>query len=138
MTATGGCLTEPITADETVCVESGTDLSIEKALSPERICDDGKITYTFVISNAGNTPATATDNLSVSDTFNPILTDITVTLDGVSLTAGTDYTYDEATGVFTTVPSRITVPAATITQDPVTGVYTTLPGTALLTVTGTV
>ena len=138
VTVTGGCLTEPVSESETVCVESSTDLAIEKALSPEKICDDGKITYTFTISNAGNTEAVATDNLSVSDTFNPILTDITVTLDGVPLTVGTDYTYDEATGVFQTTPGRITVPAATITQDPVTGAYTTQPGTALLTVTGTV
>ena len=47
-------------------------------------------------------------------------------------------TYDEATGVFTTVPSRITVPAATVTQDPVTGAFTTVPGNVTLTVTGTV
>ena len=54
------------------------------------------------------------------------------------LSAGTGYTYDEATGQFATVPGIITVPAATYTQDPVTGEYTTTPGLATLTVTGTI
>ena len=51
---------------------------------------------------------------------------------------GTNYTYDEATGVFATTPASITVPAATYTSDPTTGVVTTTPGVAVLTVTGTV
>ena len=53
-------------------------------------------------------------------------------------TQGTQYTYDPATGAFATVPSNITVPAATFTQDPVTGAYSVIPGTATLTVTGTI
>ena len=57
---------------------------------------------------------------------------------GAVLPEGTDYTYDEATGLFTTVPGVITVPAATYTQDPQTGVWTTVPGTATLTISGTV
>lgn len=138
VTVSEGCLPEPIDASETVCIESRTALSIEKSLCPTTVCDDGKITYTFVISNAGNIPAVATDNLTVSDTFLPILTDITVTLNGDTLVAGTDYTYDEATGVFSTTPGRITVPAATVTQDPETGAYSSLPGTATLIVTGKV
>jgi len=80
----------------------------------------------------------ATDNASVTDTFDPILTDLTVTYDGTPWTEGTDYTYDETTGVFTTVPGRILVPAATFTQDPDTGVWTTDPGVGTLVVTGTI
>ena len=138
VTVTGTCIPESITASATVEALAGTALSIDKALCPPSICENGEVTYTFVISNAGNTPAVATDNLSVTDTFNPILSNITVTLDGEILTEGTDYTYDEATGLFQTTQSRITVPAATVTQDPETGVYTTKPGTATLTVTGNI
>ena len=138
VTAVGGGLLEPVTASETVTPVTESVLAITKALSPTSVAENGEITYSFLISNSGNTAAVATDDLTVTDTFTPALSDIVVTLDGVTLTLGTDYTYDEATGVFATVPSRITVPAATVTQDPVTGAYTTLPGTALLTVTGTV
>lgn len=137
-TVTGGGLSAPLTAEETVTAREGAALSINKALSPETVLENGTLTYTFVISNSGNTPAVATDNLSVTDTFDPVLSDITVTLDGVTLTAGTDYTYDAATGIFTTTEGRITVPAATVTQDPATGAYTTLPGTATLVISGTV
>jgi len=53
------------------------------------------------------------------------------------LTPGTDYTYDETTGAFATVPGVITVPAATFTQNP-DGTFNTTPGTSSLVVTGTV
>lgn len=78
------------------------------------------------------------DNVSVSDTFDPVLNPITVTLDGRTLTAGTDYTYDPATGVFNTVPGVITVPVASFEQNPTTGVVDTTPGTTTLVVSGTV
>ena len=90
------------------------------------------------MQNTGNLPANATDDLVVSDTFNPILTGITVTLNGTPLVAGTDYTYDETTGVFTTTAGVISVPAATYTTDPTTGIITTTPGFATITVTGTI
>lgn len=138
VSASGGGLTAPITATETVTVVDEAALSITKSLSPTTVPENGEITYTLLIENYGNTAATATDNVSITDTFDPILSDITVTLDGEALVAGTDYTYDEATGVFTTTAGRITLPAATVTQDPVTGAYTTTPGTATLTVTGTI
>ena len=48
------------------------------------------------------------------------------------------YNYNEATGLFTTVPGQILVPAATYVQDPVTGAYTATPGIATLVVTGTI
>ncbi len=137
-TVTGGGLSAPLTAEETVTAREGAALSINKALSPETVLENGTLTYTFVISNSGNTPAIATDNLSVTDTFDPVLSNITVTLNGETLTAGTDYTYDATTGIFTTTEGRITVPAATVTQDPVTGVFTTTPGTATLVISGTV
>jgi len=61
-----------------------------------------------------------------------------VTFDGAVWTEGVQYNYDEATGLFTTVPGQILVPAATYTQDPVTGAYSVTPGTATLVVTGTI
>ena len=53
-------------------------------------------------------------------------------------TEGVEYNYNEATGLFSTVPTHITVPAATYTQDPVTGAYSITPGIATLVVTGTI
>ena len=74
----------------------------------------------------------------VTDTFNPILSGLVVTYNGVAWTTPANYNYSEVTGVFTTVAGQITVPAATYTQDPVTGTWIIEPGVSVLTVTGTV
>lgn len=47
------------------------------------------------------------------------------------------YSYDEATGAFATLPGQITVPAASYTQN-ADGTWTVEPGTATLTVSGTI
>lgn len=133
-TATSGELTDTAT----VGVREEAALTIAKAISPTVVSDNGQITYTFVIQNSGNLEAVATDNVTVTDTFNPILSDITVTLDGATLAEGAGYTYNEATGEFATVPGVITVPAATYVQNPTTGLITTTPGVAVLTVSGTI
>ena len=138
VTITGGGLTSPVTATETVNALIGADLTITKTITPAQVADNGQVTYTFLIQNSGNEPLTATDNAAVTDLFDPILTGLTVTLNGAPLTEGTGYTYSEATGQFATVPGVITVPAATFTQDPVTGEYTRTPGLATLTLTGTI
>ncbi len=137
VTITGGGLTAPVTATETVNAVIGADLTITKTITPAQVADNGRVTYTFLIQNSGNEAIDTTDDASVTDTFDPILTDITVTLNGVTLTEGTGYTYDETTGLFTTVPGVITVPAATFTQS-ADGAYTRTPGLATLIVTGTI
>ena len=137
-TVTGGGLSTDITAQATVSAAQGPQLSISKALTPTTVVDNGEITYTFVILNTGNEAAIATDNLSITDTFDPILDITAVNFNGTAWTEGTNYTYDETTGLFTTLPGQITVPAATYTQDPTTGAYIINPGTVTLTVTGTV
>lgn len=136
-TITGGGLTTPITAQATVETANSADLSISKALSPTTVTENGQITYTFVISNTGNTEATATGNVVVTDTFSPILRNIAVTYNGTAWTEGTNYTYNAATGVFTTLARQITVPAASFTQN-TDGTFTVTPGTATLVITGTV
>lgn len=137
-TVSGGGLTTPLIAEETITIAGNPSLTITKSLSPQTITENGQLTYTFTIQNSGNTPAVATDNVTLTDTFDPILDPITVTFEGAVWTEPTNYTYDETTGVFSTVPGQITVPAATYTQDPVTGAWRVTPGVATLTVTGTV
>lgn len=137
VTAAGGGLSSAVTASETVFTEDRADLTISKSVCPPTVTENGQLTYTFVIENIGNTAAVATDDIVITDTFNPILDPITVTLDGAVLTEGVDYTYDPATGVFATTAGRVTVPAAAYTQNP-DGTWTVTPGIAALTVTGTV
>ena len=138
VTVAGDGITTPITATETVTAASAPELTISKAISPTQVVDNDRVTYTFVIQNTGNEAVVATDNAVITDTFDPILTDLVVTYDGATWTEGVQYTYDAATGLFATLPGAITVPAATYTQDPVTGAYTLTPGIATLTVTGTI
>ena len=77
-------------------------------------------------------------SFKITDTFDPILTDLAVTFNSTPWTQGVQYTYNEATGLFATLPGALPVPAATYTQDPVTGEYTVTPGIATLVVTGTI
>lgn len=134
----GGGLTTALTASETIAAEGAPALTITKSLTPQTVTENGQLTYTFTIQNSGNTPALATDNVTLTDTFDPILDPINVTFEGTVWTEPTNYTYDPTTGVFTTVPGLITVPAATYTQDPVTGAWRITPGVSTLVVTGTV
>lgn len=136
-TLTAPDLTNPVSADFAVAASQDPNLSITKAVSPSAVAENGQLTYTFTIQNTGTEAAEADDNIIVSDTFNPILTNITAAVDGVTLNPD-EYSYDETTGVFSTNAGRITVPAANYTQDAATGAWTTDPGTATLTVTGTV
>ncbi len=124
------------TATETVTAAQTPLLSILKSLSPESVTENGQLTYTLLIENRGNTEADGA--LTVSDTFDPILTSITVTYNGIVWTEGTEYTYDESTGEFTTLDGAITVPAASYTTDPTTGEVSVAPGVATIRITGTV
>lgn len=124
-------------ANETITVISEALLSIIKSVTPIPVAENGELTYTFQLLNYGNTAVTADDDAIVTDTFDPILSDISVTLNGTPLTTA-DYDYSEATGVFSTDEGVISIPAATFTQDPETGEWTTTPGSATLTVTGTI
>ena len=134
----GSGLTTPIEITHTVTVTEEARLSITKNLSPETVAENGQLTYTFTIQNIGNIPAIATDNVTITDVFNPILDNITVTLNGTVLTTPAQYAYDDTTGVFQTVAGVITVPVATFTQDAITGLWNIVPGVSVLNVTGTV
>ena len=138
VTITGDGLNAPITATETVNVRVAPELAISKSITPAQVVDNDRVTYTFVIQNSGNQAVVATDDAAITDTFDPILTALTVTFNGVTWTQGVQYNYNEVTGLFTTVPGQILVPAATYAQDPVTGAYTVTPGIATLVVTGTI
>ena len=110
---------------------------VAKAICPPVIGADGVLTYTFIIQNTGNTPASG-DSLTVTDTFDPILRNVDVTIGGETVEINTGYTYNEATGEFATLPGAITVPAATTARDPVSGLVTVSPGSTVITVSGTV
>jgi hypothetical protein len=136
-TINGGGVT-PISASETVTSGVGPNISITKSISPVPVADGATVTYTFVIENTGNRALVATDNAVIRDLFDPILTDVTATFNGVAWTEGTEYNYNQATGLFESVPSNITVPSATYTRDPVSGVVSLIPGTSTLVITGTI
>ena len=135
-TITGGGLTSSVTATETINASSAPQLAISKSISPTMVAENGTLTYTLTLQNRGNTAADAGDELVITDTFDPILKNLTVRFNGTLWTQGVHYTYDETTGTFATVVGALTVPAATFTQDAATGVFTVDPGTSELTITG--
>ncbi len=137
-TITGNGIPTPVTATVDVTPTAEPDLTITKSIEPATVTENGTVTYRFVIQNYGNTAADADANVTVSDLFDPILSDLTVTVDGATVASPATYTYEETTGQFNTVPGQITVPAATYTQNTTTGAYTVTPGVSVLTVTGTI
>lgn len=137
-TVSGGGIVTPLTLTETVTAAAEPNLTITKSIEPVPVAENGTLTYTFVIQNYGNAAAAATDDVVLSDTFNPLLRNVTATLNGTALTPASQYTYNPATGLFETIGGVITVPAATFEQDPATGNVLVTPGVSTLTVTGTI
>ena len=127
-----------VTVTETVTPEADAQLTITKNLSPTTVTENGQLTYTFTIQNTGNVPIVATDNVVISDLFNPILSNLNVSFNGVLWNTPANYSYSEISGQFTTVPGQVTVPAAVYTQDVTTGAWTITPGVSVLSVTGTI
>lgn len=138
VTATGDGLSTPVNASTTVVPVNEARLTISKSITPTQVVDNERVTYTFIIQNSGNQEVVGTDDAVISDTFNPILSDLVVTYNGVTWTEGVQYTYDEASGLFVTIPGQITVPAATYTRDPVSGEFVATLGTSTLVITGTI
>ena len=132
----GAGISSGLTAEASVTALDEPVLSISKAVSPTVVSANGTLTYTFTIQNTGNTAAIATDNIVITDTFDPILNISSVTYNGTVWTTPANYSYNNATGVFTTAAGQITVPAATYVQDASCGWIVT-PGVSTVTVTGT-
>lgn len=125
------------TAQATIILKEGPALTITKELSPCQLTDCTQpLCYTFTISNSGTGDAVATDNVLITDTFNPPLNISSVVFNGQTWTRGVQYTYNENTGEFATIVSQITVPSGTYTQDPETGEWSVVPGTSTLVVCG--
>jgi uncharacterized repeat protein (TIGR01451 family) len=136
VTVTGDVVLADTTATAAVPADTGVDLTVHKSVSPETVRSGDTLTYTFVLSNTGAVEASG--DVVLTDVFDPVLTNLTASLDGAALVLGTDYAYDEASGTFETTPGAITVPAAVYTEDPTTGAWSTEPGTATLVITGTI
>lgn len=133
----GGGITA-LTVTETVTAETEPLLTITKSVNPVPVTENGLLTYTFLIQNSGNEEAGAASGAVITDVFDPILSNLTVTFNGSIWTEGTDYTYDETTGLFSTIAGRVIVPAADYVQDPESGSWIINPGVSVLTVSGTV
>lgn len=136
-TVSGDSLSEAITASTDIGMEARVNLSISKALCPTSVTENGQLTYTFVIENIGSVAATEQDSVVLSDTFSPRLKDITVTLNDTVWTEGTNYTYNAATGEFSTIAGQLTVSQAEYAQGS-DGIWGVAPGSATLTVSGTI
>ena len=125
-----------VTAQAEVTLDPAPRLTIAKSLCPAVITENGQLTYTFTLQNTGAAEAGAEAAIQITDLFDPILRDITVTLNGDAWPQAGNYTYDAATGLFSTAAGQITVPAATFVQDETTGVWTAVPGVTSLAVSG--
>lgn len=132
---TGGGLSAPLSVSATVESLDSAVLHVTKSVSPATVTANGELSYCFEITNTGNTEAGAADEIVLSDTFDPVLGNLQVSLDGQSWARGAQYSYDETGGVFSTIPGQITVPAAAYTQNP-DGTWSVEPGSVTLTVTG--
>lgn len=138
VTVTGTGIGEALTDKETISAAIGAQLTISKAINPSTITANGQVTYTFVIQNIGNKAADEDLGAVVEDTFEPRLADLRATFNGEPLTLNTDYTYDQATGVFATTPGTVTVPAAQFSRNERTGAVEITPSVSVLTVIGTI
>lgn len=135
VTVSAAGLNESVKDNATVPVDAYADVTILKSMSPNPVTDGSTLTNTFTIHNYGNTEAT---DVVLTDTFNPAMQNIAVTVNGTAL-APEDYDYDA--GAFTLPGAAssytLSIPAADFTQDTATGEVTINPGTVTIVVTGT-
>lgn len=136
-TLTGDSLAQSVSASYTINPAAEVNLSVRKSLSPMVISSGEALTYTFVIENRGNLALTAADSGVFTDTFTPPLKNISVTYNSTQWSEGVNYTYDEDTGVFTSLAGQISVDAAAYSRTDVGAVATTA-GESTLTITGTI
>ena len=120
-------------ATATVTVAPAADVSIFKQMSPNPVVCGDTVTYTIRLYNYGNIAA---ENVQLTDVFDPIPANITVSRNGVLLD-GTAYIYENGT---LTVPATAseTIPAATFTRDATTGEVVVTPGTVEYVITGVI
>lgn len=137
-TVSGCGIPEPLCISATLSVSDAPFLVLSKSLCPLSVQENSQLTYTFVVQNIGASPAVATENITVTDVLNPTLSNLSVTYNDTAWQSGVEYTYDETSGLFTTLPGQITVPAAVFSQNPATGTFDLTPGVATLRITGTV
>lgn len=137
-TITGCGLPEPLSVSATLSVSDSPFLVLSKSLCPLSVRENSQLTYTFVVQNIGASPALSEENITVTDMLSPVLSNLSVTYNDTPWQSGVEYTYDEANGLFTSLPGQITVPGATFSQNPVTGTFDMTPGVATLRITGTV
>lgn len=128
---------ENITATATATVSDCPQLEIAKGLSPESLVSGGPVTYTFTVSNYGNTEAT---NIQISDEFPTGAAPSSINTVTVNGAPYTDFTYTDSV---LSIPGEgsvqtLSLPAATYTRDTNTGVVTANPSVMTIVVNGTV
>lgn len=136
-TATG--IAEPVTDTHTITVGEYADVTIFKAMTPNPVMDNGTITYTFTLTNSGNSDA---ENIELDDKFTPIPSLTSARVGTFAVDLATDVIFDAATGDFSLRShdsgAPIVLPAASIAQSPTTGVVTVTPSTIAITIIATI
>ncbi len=129
------CDSENVSDSHTITAEAFAELRIVKSVCPNPVICGGELRYVIDLYNYGNIPAT---DVILTDTFEPALADIAVTVNGEAIPES-DYIYIGGT---LTLPSgegsEITVPAANFVRNTVTGAIEVIPGHIQIIVTGTV
>lgn len=134
----GSSLAAPVQASAGLRAANSTLLSISKALCPSVITGSEPLCCTIIIQNSGSAAVTEDENVIITDVFEPIINISGVCFNGTPWTCPENYSYNPATGLFTTGANQISVPAACYTQNMSTGIWTTTPGTSTLTITGSI
>ena len=119
----------------TVSAEAYGDLRVIKSVCPNPVVCGEQINYIIDLYNYGNNEV---GNVVLSDTFDPLLTDLNVSVDGSVIPASQ---YDYINGTLT-LPNRsgseITVPAASFTRNGQSGAVNINPGHVRITLSGSI
>lgn len=131
-------MTDSLVLESQLCYSNKANVKLEKSIDKTVYKSGEKIKHVIKILNYGINDLSLINNLTIKETFSPILKNIEVTYNGVKWTNGVNYSYNSASGNFITLSNQIALFKAKITKNENTNEYNLIPSFATLIIEGTI
>lgn len=129
-------MTDSLVLESQLCYSNKANIKLEKSIDKTVYKIGEKIKHVIKILNYGINDLSLINNLTIKETFSPIIKNIEVTYNGVKWTNGVNYSYNSTSGNFITLSNQIALFKAKITKNENTNQYNLIPSFATLIIEG--